>query len=313
MRSTAARWTAFASVNGRQVAAHQVRISAWDPSFLRGDGIFEVLKVVEANGTAVPRALKLHLDRLERSAKGLELALPPREDLTQWLRQAAKEGGPNGYVRVAITRGAGGKGYGDHLAELDAPPQTIMLWQPMDPKIDKPRSLCPLVAPWHPAGLFDKWRTSKWLSYGANVHATRLAQQLGFDDALLLARGHGIPDEAPDDDPNRVILDGPRFAVAWLDNGLLCTPHWQKLGMLESITTTLVLEAAKKIGIPVAQDIFRLNEVQDGIADAMWILSTTSNMAPVSRVGEDTIPPAEETRAAILDALPAVAASFDEV
>ena len=54
------------------------RIPVTDSSVLRGDGCFEVLKSYQGK----PFALDRHLDRLERSAKALEIELPARESLT---------------------------------------------------------------------------------------------------------------------------------------------------------------------------------------------------------------------------------------
>ena len=74
------------------------------------------------------------------------------------------------------------------------------------------------------------------------MHSARLARRTGADDALLLARGWGVADDGPLSD--RAVLDGPNFAVAWLEDKVLKVPCWRKLGMLESITSRLLLDAA---------------------------------------------------------------------
>ncbi|KAJ8611279.1 hypothetical protein CTAYLR_004148 [Chrysophaeum taylorii] len=264
----------FASINGRIADAASLRVSFWDMSFQRGDGVFEAVRV-RADGR--PRSLSRHLDRLERSARAVRLPLPPRKELEGWIREAASSGG-EGYVRLIATRGGGMPGYGDHLEDLDAPPTVFTAWQPLPPLRDRPRALLPLTAPWHPAGFDAKWETVKWLSYGPNVHATRLAREEGYDDALLLAR-----DEAPLLD--RIVLDGPNFTIAWRRDDMLCVPDWRSLGMLESITSTLLVLAAREAGIEVEEGRFSLRDVVDH-AREMWILSTTTDLAPVSRIGE---------------------------
>ena len=128
----------FASVNGAPVDAASAAVSIWDLTFQRGDGVFEAMRCTPARGTtpAAPRALALHLDRLERSAAGIRFPLPERADLITWLRAAAAAGGANpGYLRLMLTRGTA-PGYGDHLssnggAAAHAPPKTIIVWQPL--------------------------------------------------------------------------------------------------------------------------------------------------------------------------------------
>ena len=116
-------FSTFASVDGVAADATKISCSVWDTTFQRGDGVFEAVRVVaDRDGVPAPRAVSLHLDRLERSAAALELPLPPRGQLEAWLRDAARNGGEGGYVRLMVTRGGGSPGYGHHLADLDAPP-----------------------------------------------------------------------------------------------------------------------------------------------------------------------------------------------
>ena len=77
--------------------AASLKCSIWDVTFQRGDGVFEAVRVIkDSNGVPAPRAVSLHLDRLERSAAALELPLPPRGQLEAWLRDAARNGGQGG-------------------------------------------------------------------------------------------------------------------------------------------------------------------------------------------------------------------------
>ena len=119
----------FASLNGVPTAAASLKCSIWDVTFQRGDGVFEAVRVVaDRDGVPAPRAVSLHLDRLERSAAALELTLPPRAHLESWLRDAARNGGEGGYVRLMVTRGGGAPGYGHHLPDLYAPPNAYCVW-----------------------------------------------------------------------------------------------------------------------------------------------------------------------------------------
>jgi len=276
----------FASVDGVRVDPASISVSVWDPSFLRGDGVFEGIRIVNRQGKMEPRAVQLHLDRLVRSAESIALELPDRNLIERWIREACLSAGDEkGYIRLVVTRGAGAPGYGEHLGEcLIAPRKTIILWQPIAPgHSTTPRTLAPIIAPFHPAGLFKQWNTVKYLSYGANLHATRLARAAGAQDALLLARGWNVAD---DDEclERRVVLDGPQFGVGWITkSGVLELPDWRQLGMLESITSTVLVQAAMHLGIPVNLGVFTLDHLLKN-ANELWLLSTTTDLCPIRAI-----------------------------
>ena len=169
----------------------------------------------------------------------------------------------------------------------------------------------PMVAPWHPAGFdVENWATIKWLAYGANVHSARLAKDRGYDDALLLGRGWGVDDDGPLGD--RVVLDGPNFAVAWFQDGAFYAPAWKDLGMLESCTSHLALKAARAAGIPVHEGIHRLSKLWQ--ADEVYILSTGNDLTPVSRVGDVDFPQSQDgspNRTALLAAIDETGRRFE--
>ena len=61
----------LASVDGRIAETSEARIPAADDGLLRGDGVFEVIRLYAGR----PYALGEHLDRLERSAAAIELPI----------------------------------------------------------------------------------------------------------------------------------------------------------------------------------------------------------------------------------------------
>lgn len=286
----------FCSVDGVRVDASTANVSIWDQTFQRGDGIFDAMRVIPSKDGSrphYPRALYLHLDRIQRSASGIRLPLPPRDTMASWLRAAAAAGG-EGYLRVMVTRGTG-PGYGDHLglpAHDLAPPKVFVVWQPMPAPVESLR-LYPMVAPWHPAGYSkEDWATVKWLSYGGNMHSARLAQEAGFDNALLLARGAGSEEEATiSQHVAHTVLDGPNFAVMWThpDNpSVLHTPCWRTLGMLQSTTLTMTIAAAQRAGVQVHEGRLPLQHAYG--AEEFFALSTTRDLLPVAALGKHRMP-----------------------
>jgi branched-chain amino acid aminotransferase len=92
-------------VNGTFCTAEEAKVSAFDHGFLYGDGVFESLTAADG------RIFKLreHLDRLQRSARALRLALPEAtERIGEIVKEAVRRSGLlHVYIRIIVTRGEG--------------------------------------------------------------------------------------------------------------------------------------------------------------------------------------------------------------
>ena len=94
----------LACVDGRTMPAQETTIPATDEGLLRGDGVFEVIRVYDGR----PFALGEHLDRMERSAANLRLDGVPRARARERDRRAARGARrrrSTGCLRVVLTRG----------------------------------------------------------------------------------------------------------------------------------------------------------------------------------------------------------------
>ena len=93
------------SINGEIFAEADAKISVFDRGFLYGDSVFEVYRTYDG----VPFAEQEHLERLERSADRLLIAMPVAiTELAREAREAhAASGNTDSYVRLVITRGSG--------------------------------------------------------------------------------------------------------------------------------------------------------------------------------------------------------------
>jgi 4-amino-4-deoxychorismate lyase len=227
-----------------------------DSSVIRGDGCFEVIKVYAGR----PFALNAHLDRLERSAKALDIAMPDREQLVGWIEEVASSN-PDDVIRVMLTRGSAVPG-----ASQD--PLTVIFAHDWVRNMG-PARLLPVAAPWHAAGVDWELAGAKVLSYAANQSASRRAAAEGFDDALLTTI-------------DGVMLEGPTFSVAWVVDGVLETPGLD-LGILDSITRRVMLDIAEDLGLEVASGTWALRRLEQ--AKEVLALSTTREIQPVSAVG----------------------------
>ncbi len=243
------------------------RIDISDSSVLRGDGCFEVMRAYQGKVFAATD----HLDRLEKSARMLEIALPGREELLGWIDSAAADE-PDGAVRVVVTRGSA-------IPGEDQDPLVVVfahLWNRGPDAV----ALGPVRSPWHSAG--EDWELSgaKVLSYAPNMSATRSARAEGFDDALLVSTGG-------------VVLEGPTFSVGWVCDGVIETPALN-LGILDSITRRHVLDLATGEGITTAEGSWGLDRLET--ADEVMAWSTIRQVQAVRRVGNREFEPGPVTQ-----------------
>ena len=244
-------------IDGRPVDPQEAAVSVFDWGLLRGDGIFEAIR---SYGGRLFQ-LDAHLARLQRSAALMHLELPDLSEVAGWARAVGEEG-HDCTVRILVTRGGA-------EPELDSPGRVVVLWEPLsDPT--PAVSVRPTLAPWHCGGTPWELMGAKTLSYAPNMSAWRAARAEGFDDALLLAR-------------EGYVLEGPTYSIGWVVDGTIETPSLD-LGILASITRTVTLEEAAKLGLKVHEGRFMLERILG--ADEVFALSTLKEVKPVDRVGK---------------------------
>src|SRR3954452_6460321 len=157
-------------LDGAVMPADEVRIPATDEGLLRGDGVFEVVRLYDGR----PFALEDHLERMERSAGNLRL--PVDLDAVPADVAALLDAGRPGdaVLRVLVTRGGRRIGFIEPMPVL---PETLALQ----------------TVVYSPTRVLDGVKS---LSYGANMLGTRLAEEQGADEALFVTP-HGRVLEAP--------------------------------------------------------------------------------------------------------------------
>ena len=201
--------------------AAEAVIPVTDEGLLRGDGVFEVIRVYAGR----PFALDEHLARMTRSADGLRLPLDV-EAVRADVEALLAAGDPvEGYVRVLATRG----GRRIAIAEaLRAMPATVAV----------------ASITYAPPRLLDGIKS---LSYGANMLATRLAKEAGADEALLVT-------------PHGRVLEAPTRSIFAVLDGVLSTPPLSD-HILDSITRRAVLHVAEVEERPITlEELFAAEE-----------------------------------------------------
>jgi branched-chain amino acid aminotransferase len=201
----------LASLDGRIAPSAETSIPVTDDGLLRGDGVFEVVRVY----TGRPFALGRHLDRLERSAESLRLGVAIEREAIEddAARLLAERGeGWDGQLRILVTRGG----------------RRLLLTEPLPAWAASARLAFVTFGPTH---VLDGIKS---LSYAANMLAGRLARERGFDEALLVT-------------PHGRVLEAPTASLFFVDGaGRLCTPPLAE-HILASITREIVIEVAGEV------------------------------------------------------------------
>jgi branched-chain amino acid aminotransferase len=211
--------TELACLDGEVAPAGETVVPVVDDGFIRGDGVFEVVRVYDGR----PFALPDHLDRLERSAANLRLGLDvPRRELEDEATQLLEErGGPafDGCLRFVLTRGG----------------RRLLLTEPVPAGPERPRLGFVTYAP---TRILDGVKS---LSYAANMLAGRVARERGFDEALLTT-------------PHGRVLEAPTASIFWVDGGgRLATPPLDD-HILASITRDRLMRLVEVEERPLTTD-----------------------------------------------------------
>jgi branched-chain amino acid aminotransferase len=248
----------LASVDGAIMPAEEALIPATDEGLLRGDGAFEVIRVYDGRAFAVED----HLRRLSRSASNLRLPLDLEAVRSELYRLLAEAGaGPNhALVRIVLTRGG----------------RRVLLTEPLPSSPDLVRLG---TITYSPTRVLDGVKS---LSYAANMLASRLAREQGFDEALLVT-------------PHGRVLEAPTSSLFWVADGELRTPPLDD-HILASITRNCVMEQGEAREVPCTLDDLAQ-------ADEAFLASTTREVQPVAAIDEIELPapgPATERAAAAL-------------
>lgn len=197
----------LASLDGVIAPRTETSIPVTDDGFIRGDGVFEVIRVYDG----VPFALDEHLLRLERSTRNLRLGWSPeRAEIERDAERLLEARGGtefDGCLRIVLTRGG----------------RRLLITEPLPPHSEHARLA---YVEYCPPRILDGVKS---LSYAGNMLATRIARERGFDEALL-ATPHGR------------VLEAPTSTLFWVaPDGVLATPPLDE-HILASITRACVIE-----------------------------------------------------------------------
>jgi D-alanine transaminase len=253
-------------IDGAFMPPSEGRVSAEDRGFNFADGIYEVIRVYGGQTFA----MREHLERLERSASGLDLELPHSveqfEDLCR--EMIDRSGLREALIYMQVTRGAAPRG---HICAEDLRPTVMMFIREARPQ---PRA-------WREEGAMAlpqpdiRWSLChlKTIALLPNVLAKNRAWRAGGVEALFHERDGTVTEGSA---TNAYALRGGEIWTA---------PVGPKV--LPGITRGVILGLAEEMGLRPHEEALTLAEFEG--ADEVIMSATNLEILPVVRLGEKTI------------------------
>ena len=257
----------IAYVNGRYVPHAAARVHIEDRGYQFADGVYEVMAV--RDGVLID--LAAHNDRLERSLRELQIAMPmSRAALTQVMRETVRRNRVgHGIVYLQITRGVARR---DHpFPKVAVPPAVVVTARntPPTPAAVMEDGVAVKTVPdirWERCDI-------KSVALLPNVLAKQAARSSGAYEAWQVdAQGH--------------VTEGAS-TNAWIvdkDGNIVTRPLGNDI--LGGITRQMLLALAKEFGVKAVERPFSVAEAKQ--AREAMLTSTTSFVYPIVRI-DDTV------------------------
>ncbi|MGN9817151.1 aminotransferase class IV [Streptomyces sp. SD11] len=245
-------------LDGGLQGSESARVSVFDHGLTVGDGIFETVKATDGRTFALTR----HLDRLARSASGLGLPEPDRDELLRACA-AVLDANPMPLGRLRITYTGGHGPLGSDRGE-QGPTLVVALAE----SARRPDSTAVITVPWtrNERGALTGLKTT---SYAENVVALARAREHGGSEALFA---------------NTVgqLCEGTGSNVFVVLDDEIHTPPVAS-GCLAGITRALTVEwtGAKETDLPL--DVLER-------AEEVFLTSTLRDVQAVHRVDDRELP-----------------------
>lgn len=242
------------------------KIGVEDRGFQFADGIYGTIRVY--NG--VPFHFNEHLKRIERSAKGILLALPySLERIDAICRNVIKRSDVKwGKLYIQVTRGEAPR---KHVFPQKTKPTFLAYVSPMKPHHEDcyKKGIKVITVP------DERWSRPyiKSVCLLPNVLAAEKARRAGAYEAIQY-------------DEKGVVTEGSATNAYMIKRGVLYTYPAQKT-ILRGITRMLALKMAKRIGLPVKERKKTVNDFKN--ADEVFVSGSTVEVMPVVKIERATI------------------------
>jgi D-alanine transaminase len=246
-------------INGEVMPLAEAKVGVEDRGYQFADGVYEVIRLYDGR----PFTLREHLERLERSAAGINMTLPMSaaalsKEILQFVpRTKVREG----KVYLQATRGCAAR---NHVFPKNCKPNVLFYV----------RHLAPLDAPGEGDGaaLFtvrdERWKKCwiKSIALLANVLAKNEAVAAGADEAVFVEDG--------------VVSECSASNLFVVRGGKVIT-HPVGPNVLPGITRMVLEQVARQVGVEWVERPVKFEEAIS--ADEAFITSTTREISWVSR------------------------------
>ena len=252
-------------IDGRFMPLAEAKIPVEDRGYQFADGVYEVIRTYRG----VPFQVEAHLSRLERSAKAIGLPLPfSTSDWSAYVNEGIRLAGHvECKVYIQLTRGVAPR---DHSFPTDTPPTAVMTVREMT---ELPPGVRAAGVDVITVGDLRWGRCDiKSINLLPNVIARQQAREAGAFEAIFVRNGE--------------VSEGAVSNVMTVRSGILVTPAsgpW----ILSGVTRAVVLELARKEGIPVEERSLSADELRS--SDEIFLTGTTVEVLPVVRVDQASV------------------------
>jgi branched-chain amino acid aminotransferase len=258
-------------VNGRITDGREATISVFDHGFLYGEGIYETMRTYHRR----PFLFDLHMRRLRRSARMIDLPVPFSDDqLAVQIRDTQAMARIDGevYIRVLLTRGVGELTYD---LKATPTPSTVIIVKPHE---DLPASIYDKgvrvvivdIVRNHPDSVNPMIKSN-------NLMNSALAMQEAYRSNAFEGVMRNYRGELTECTTSNLFI---------VKAGAALTPPLES-GLLPGITREFLFDIGKLVGVDVREQVLR-DEALLG-ADEAFLTSTTRELVPIVTIGDRTI------------------------
>ena len=251
-------------INGELVDYEDAKVHVEDRGLQFSESIYEVMY---CQGGGIFRRQE-HLDRLEESARGIELKMPPIADIDSAVSKVqAAAGLNNGLIYIQVTAGELPRA---HAPSQEVPPNFIVIGQDAPAMISstEPPQITCMSTP------DRRWSLCHVKSTGLVVSTMAKKQALaaGFDDAIFVRDGR--------------VTEASASNVFFVSKGELFTAPADNF-ILHGITRQGVIDVATSLEIPCHEELIPSKLLTD--ADEAFLSSTSVGLRSISRIDDNLV------------------------